>query len=102
MPIDFGSFEFAAPIMTGELWVLKTCKLAGLGGDIAKQDVNQTFSQRNGQSESKLKVSIVRHPCHWLSDIYSVLAGDPFLFNSILRDFSVTIGDGGFDDLVQN
>lgn len=68
MPVDFGSFEFACPPEMGEAWIVKACKLAGLGGEIGKQDVHQPFDKGQGKT---LRVSMVRHPCDWLSDVYA-------------------------------
>lgn len=69
--IDYGSFLFAAPPLSGAAWFVRACEFAEVrrrnprGRDPASE-VWGPFADAQG----RLKVSVVRNPCDWLADLW--------------------------------
>jgi hypothetical protein len=64
MAIDFGLFELAGPFASGVDGVAELCKSAGLEGG------GGHLGWFSAEPSSKLRVSVVRHPCDWLAHFY--------------------------------
>ncbi len=64
--IDYGHFLFAAPPRTGTGWFARAAYLAGFD----KEDHTQAHSPFVNGNPS-FRVSLVRHPCNYLSSCYA-------------------------------
>jgi hypothetical protein len=96
--IDFGLFTFASPPGTGIDWILKASNLIGLGKH-QKEQSTFPFQERNG--DTRLKVSVVRHPCDWLGDCWASLRGGLNTENQRIASFACLRNDS-FDDFVRS
>jgi len=68
MPIDYSQFSYAAPPGTGVSWVTEACRVVGLIG--YGNGVSLPFPKE--RNKNKLRISTVRHPCHWLRSVYDM------------------------------
>lgn len=76
--IDFKDFQFACPPRTGTLWALKAMATVDFSKyhfihsrkntDNLVRETHVPFPKTNNQN--KIKVSLVRHPCDWLTSYY--------------------------------
>lgn len=67
--IDYGKFQFAAPVCTDSFWIMQVVHFLGihpLPGPPGSEDLPFKKDDRD-----RLKVSIVRHPCTWLAALYA-------------------------------
>ena len=67
--IDVGLFQFACTCNVGASWFCRALQMAGLGVHF-RQHVYGPFPDN---TVSKLRVTMVRHPCSWLSLTYAML-----------------------------
>lgn len=66
--IDYGRFQFAAPLGTRTGWIMNTCKYAGL--KILPSSPGNVFEPFESTYSEKFRLSVVRHPCDWLAVLY--------------------------------
>jgi len=92
--IDYGSFQFAAPAFSGVDWFVNACEAVGLGATSVYQ-AEAPFTS----VDSKLRISLVRHPCSILEDCYTALVdGKPLqawepLSDLVTDDFESFVWD---------
>jgi hypothetical protein len=65
--IDYGSFQFASAPLTGEAWFIRAAQLAGFGPGFLHH-ANGPFPR---EPSKVLRVSLVRHPCDLLGDLWA-------------------------------
>jgi len=93
--IDYKKFQFATAPLTGCRWFTMAAQLVSLGF-APKENAYHYFSE---DACGVLRVSLVRHPCHWLADLYQYLSNvhgstlrnvhlGPFIRLDSLADFS--------------
>jgi len=69
-----GMFEFAAPPRTGVRWFVEACHTAGLVSLPSTASVTASYRPWPiTASADSLRVSLVRHPCHWFRSLYDSL-----------------------------
>jgi len=67
MSIRYSLFEFATLPGTGASWFVQACQYAGFGPSFLNY-AHIPFSE--SVHSSKLRVSLVRHPCSWLAHCF--------------------------------
>lgn len=70
--IDYKKFYFATAPGTGSSWFVKAAQLAGLGY-APRERAFDGFSS----DDDRLKITLVRHPCAWLVDLWCRKSFDP-------------------------
>lgn len=78
--IDCGDFQFACPPLTGGGWFVDNLKRVGVSYKLTDGlfSLFQPFPYTNNGSNS-LKVSLVRHPCDWLSHNYQDIKNSGYI-----------------------
>ena len=61
-------FDFATPPRTGSVWFLQACAIAGLG-----ERSHGSVHQPHTSDGVAYRVTMVRHPCHWLQAYYTTI-----------------------------
>lgn len=69
MSVSYGQFRFATAPRTGTTWFVEACVRSGLRR-VNKAEAHVPFSEAEQQD---YKVSLVRHPYHWLVSYYSAI-----------------------------
>lgn len=64
--ISYRLFDFASLPGTGASWMLSACRKVGLGHG----ELTQAHIPFRGRETSRLRISLVRHPCNWIEDCY--------------------------------
>lgn len=81
--IDYGDFQFAGPPGTGSLWFSQVMRPYRTVQYISSGGVYVPFE---GYPKNTLRVSLVRHPCDWLSVWFDRLR-DGYELPPILKSF---------------
>jgi len=78
-----GMFDFAAPPRTGVRWFVKACRCSDLMLFPNSGSVAATFHPwPTPREDSELRVTLVRHPCHWLRSLYDSFQAGFYLENA--------------------
>ena len=65
--IDYRIFQVACPPLTGAKWLVQAAQLCGLGPGFTEHIYGLFPKEHSGL----LRVSLVRHPCDWLTACYA-------------------------------
>jgi len=79
MSVELPFFHFAAPPRTGCNHFLGACRTAGLGRANIEDALRHFLRENDG---TKLRVSLIRHPCWWLASVWSGLSEPDLKSNS--------------------
>jgi len=80
MSIDYGPFEFATAPGTGAEWFTSAMSACGM----LRASVNDAVVGFDGESNGKLRVSMVRHPLSWLRALWEGKIVCPFSGSGLL------------------
>jgi hypothetical protein len=70
--VRYELFDFASAPGTGAEWFCRAAQLAGLGVAFTRE-ATKPFA---GNGKDRFRVSMVRHPCDWLYEIYTLGVDD--------------------------
>jgi len=81
-----GMFDFAAPPRTGVRWFVEACRCSDLMLFPNSGSVAAAFHPwPTPREDSELRVTLVRHPCHWLRSLYDSFRTGLYLENAGLN-----------------